>query len=344
MAKAHLSCHIYKLNTKTNKTQIFPNFRNNSKTSYLPSQTRDAFLSNSDQGSYKMTSNELNINPKSDSTMNKNSCPNDTIIPQKCNLPDVLPVGVKLFNHHHQSQQQLQLQTQTSDYHSMEHLSCPQTAPVMQNPTKNVFQFQSTTTSSPSIQASFTSQSVFDLNTGPQLLKYDEVIDKNVSSPNLYETPLNSQNVECDKIAMVRKITMVEDSLSVTDVEAKTPELSENIPLMESTLTIDKLEMPLEESLQLVTLRNSPIHNDIDESKLTQRTEIILRVHPSTQEVASQTESDCKNAENDLKVDYWNPLARKKLQEEYDCEKLSKDLAFLLSPSDKLHEILGESL
>lgn len=68
-------------------------FRSNSKASYLPrQQPRDKLHSDPDHGSYKLTltSNEDSINHHSD------VFPEEIIAtPTKCNLPDVLPPGVK---------------------------------------------------------------------------------------------------------------------------------------------------------------------------------------------------------------------------------------------------------
>ena len=86
-----------------------------------------------------------------------------------------------------------------------------------------------------------------------------------------------------------------------------------------------------------------------------QKTEIVLRVHPIMQETACQTdetsevhEDQILNLHNDddlekpSKINLWSTQKRKKHPEELDFENLSKDLASQLSPSDKLHSILGE--
>lgn len=86
-----------------------------------------------------------------------------------------------------------------------------------------------------------------------------------------------------------------------------------------------------------------------------QKTEIVLRVHPIMQETACQTDETSEvhednilnlHNEDDLekpsKINLWSTQKRKKHPEELDFENLSKDLASQLSPSDKLHSILGE--
>ncbi|XP_055592029.1 protein Shroom isoform X4 [Uranotaenia lowii] len=64
--------------------------RSNSKASYLPRQPRDKLHSDPDHGSYKLTltSNEDSIN-------HNDVFPEEIITSSKCNLPDVLPPGVK---------------------------------------------------------------------------------------------------------------------------------------------------------------------------------------------------------------------------------------------------------
>lgn len=280
----------------------------------MTAQSNNSFSTQSDHGSYKMTSCELlNLSSQNMDNNLPSPMPSENIVTPKCNLPDVLPVGVK-FSHQ-----------PANDYHNpSDHLNCSQTAPVISNPSKNVFHFQSI--SNASVQPNFSTKSVFELNT----VSASQIYDKPESDINLYESPLNSQNIECDKIATVRKITMVEDS---------TPMKQES-----NSVQINKL---IENSV-VMEISDKSIDNEIDESKLTQRTELILRVQPSTQEVETQTEIVEDRTENktspkeEQKDDFWNPLTRKKYQEEYDCEKLSIDLAHLLSPNDKLHEILGE--
>lgn len=301
----------------------------------MTAQSNNSFSTQSDHGSYKVTSCELNLSsPNMDNNL-PSPMHSDNIVTPNCNLPDVLPVGVK-FSH----------QPANDYHHPSDHLNCSQTAPVISNPSKNVFHFQSI--SNPSVQPNFSTKSVFELSTVSASQIYDkpesdinlyesplnsQIYDKTESDINLYESPLNSQNIECDKIATVRKITMVEDS---------TPMKQES-----NSVQINKL---IENSL-VMEISDKSINNEIDESKLTQRTELILRVQPSTQEVETQTEIVEDRTESktptieEQKDDFWNPLTRKKYQEEYDCEKLSKDLlAHLLSPNDKLHEILGEFL
>ena len=99
--------------------------------------------------------------------------------------------------------------------------------------------------------------------------------------------------------------------------------------------------------------RNSPVRDVINSPcvspqpgieglTLVQRTEVVLRVNTTTIDAASQTEllddqeDRLKNKEEIL------PEPRKKLPEEIECERLSKDLASQLNPNDKLVTILGK--
>jgi hypothetical protein len=76
-----------------------------------------------------------------------------------------------------------------------------------------------------------------------------------------------------------------------------------------------------------------------------QRTEVVLRVNAPTNDVASQTEMPEELvAERRYRDEEPESLAkpRKKLQEEIECEELSRDLANQLGPNDKLLPILGK--
>lgn len=98
----------------------------------------------------------------------------------------------------------------------------------------------------------------------------------------------------------------------------------------------------------------SPQPGVIEALTLVQRTEVVLRVNAPTNDVASQTEEPAvllgvnptaeKEVERHRPEEETESLAkpRKKLQEEIECEELSRDLANQLGPDDKLLPILGE--
>lgn len=78
--------------------------------------------------------------------------------------------------------------------------------------------------------------------------------------------------------------------------------------------------------------------------QVVQRTEIVLRLNAPTSEAASQTDdyesmlSDCDD-DNDGQIHF----AKIRHTEDLDCEKLSKDLVSQLSPTDRLHHLLGKN-
>ncbi|XP_008208251.1 protein Shroom [Nasonia vitripennis] len=96
----------------------------------------------------------------------------------------------------------------------------------------------------------------------------------------------------------------------------------------------------------------SPQSGVIEGLTLVQRTEVVLRVNAPTNDVASQTEEPAtllgvtpaaeKEVERHRPEEETESLAkpRKKLQEEIECEELSRDLANQLGPDDKLLPIL----
>ncbi|OXU25678.1 hypothetical protein TSAR_006866 [Trichomalopsis sarcophagae] len=96
----------------------------------------------------------------------------------------------------------------------------------------------------------------------------------------------------------------------------------------------------------------SPQPGVIEGLTLIQRTEVVLRVNAPTNDVASQTEEPAtllgvtpaaeKEVERLRPEEETESLAkpRKKLQEEIECEELSRDLANQLGPDDKLLPIL----
>lgn len=110
-----------------------------------------------------------------------------------------------------------------------------------------------------------------------------------------------------------------------------------------------------EEEIHATTLASlNAKNNALKIATPVQKTEIVLRLHPMMQEAACQTDETTDAHDNSLNI--WNgdletpPISilkktsakRQKHPEELDFENLSKDLASQLSPSDKLHSILGE--
>lgn len=224
----------------------------------------------------------------------------------------------------------------------------------------------------------YTSQSTVDLKMtqviDPKLYTNDELIktyhQQKEACRELNKTILNNSLQatavsECDnKIAVVRKLNMVESpdlspKNSTESLIDKKTTSTESLKSLEEKATNEKSEkeMKTESAKAEVEVAASPAPSDTDDAlKVTvvQKTEVVLRVHPIMQEMACQTDETSEVHENvsitsngDLdkssKVSLWNtPTKRKKHPEELDFENLSKDLASQLSPSDKLHSILGE--
>jgi protein Shroom len=118
----------------------------------------------------------------------------------------------------------------------------------------------------------------------------------------------------------------------------------------------DEVEMQEVKEVESINCSPTPSEtNETDSLKMVQKTEIVLRVNPIMHETACQTDDTTDtfesivmtNGEHEkllLKTNSnsWNTPTRKIHPEEVDCENLSKDLASQLSPSDKLHNILGK--
>lgn len=193
-------------------------------------------------------------------------------------------------------------------------------------------------------------------------------LNKTILNNSLQATSVN----ECDnKIAVVRKLNMVESpdvspKNSVESLIDKKTTSTESLKSLEEKATSEKSEKDIktENAKKNKEAATSPSLSDTDDALKTiptvtvpvQKTEIVLRVHPIMQETACQTDETSEVLENivitpngDLdkapKVNLWStPTKRQKHPEELDFENLSKDLASQLSPSDKLHSILGEFL
>lgn len=184
-------------------------------------------------------------------------------------------------------------------------------------------------------------------------------LNKTILNNSLQATPVN----ECDnKIAVVRKLNMVEtpDASPKNSVESLIDKKTTSTESLEEKAMSEKSEKEIktESSKKVAT---SPALSDTSDDALkmstvatVQKAEIVVRVYPIMQETACQTDETAEDHESTLvmtngdlekpsKLNLWNtPMTRKKHPEELDFENLSKDLASQLSPSDKLHSILGE--
>jgi hypothetical protein len=194
-------------------------------------------------------------------------------------------------------------------------------------------------------------------------------LNKTILNNSLQATPVN----ECDnKIAVVRKLNMVEspDASPKNSIESlidKKTTSTESLKSLEEKAMSEKSEKEMktaekatankDEEVEVATTptKTSSLSDTDDAPVAMQKTEIVLRVHPIMQETACQTdetsevhEDNISNVQNEddlekpSKINLWSTQKRKKHPEELDFENLSKDLASQLSPSDKLHSILGE--
>lgn len=180
-------------------------------------------------------------------------------------------------------------------------------------------------------------------------------LNKTILSNSLQTLP------ECDnnKVAVVRKLNMVDCTLGGSDDENLID--TKKTAVIKTTSTESLEEKAMSEKSEKEIKKDEEAENSADALNTMQMSEIVLRVHPIMQETACQTDEttivdeECHenyttNAVNghavidDCEKSKCNVFVptRKKYPEEVDCENLSKDLASQLSPSDKLHSILGE--
>jgi hypothetical protein len=222
----------------------------------------------------------------------------------------------------------------------------------------------------------YTSQSTIDLKMtqviDPKLYTNEELIkayhqqkeacrelNKTILSNSLQTLP------ECDnnKVAVVRKLNMVDCApLSGSGGNSDDENLIDTKTVIKTTSTESLEEKAMSEKSEKEIKKDEEAENSVDALNTMQMSEIVLRVHPIMQETACQTDEttvdeECHetnninavnghevSGEDDCEKSKCNVFVptRKKYPEEVDCENLSKDLASQLSPSDKLHSILGE--
>jgi protein Shroom len=354
----------------------------------LPRQQREKLL-DPDHGSYKLTLHELNDTIKEYHQEEITKCNLPDVLPVNVKYHNSYrhthrsPIGLQ--PHFHSSDSHLAPQTapvlngnSLKSIFQFSSSSSPSTA--------STASVQSSASSSPLIPTSpfgnghlqnspkYTSQSTIDLKMtqviDPKLYTNEELIkayhQQKEACRELNKTILNNslQSLpsanECDnnKIAVVRKLNMVESPTATSPIIASSEEnLIDMTTTTKATSTESLEEKAMNEKSEKEIKKDEEAENSsIDELKLMQKSEIVLRVHPIMQETACQTdESAIEFPENDdhvetavngdceknNKCNVFTPM-RKKHPEEVDCENLSKDLASQLSPSDKLHSILGE--
>lgn len=183
-------------------------------------------------------------------------------------------------------------------------------------------------------------------------------LNKSIFNNSLQATLVN----ECDnKIAVVRKLNMVEtpnvspksSAECLSDKKTTSTESLKSLEEKAMSEKSEKEEIQTEKSKKDEEVVAETVASDTDDalktSGVVQKSEVELRVHPIMQEMACQTDETAEALDGTIsnvdldkspKVSLWS--TRKKHPEELDFENLSKDLASQLSPSDKLHSILGE--
>ncbi|CAG9803939.1 unnamed protein product [Chironomus riparius] len=225
---------------------------------------------------------------------------------------------------------------------------------------------QSTSLQSPK----YTSQSTIDLKMtqviDPKLYTNEELIKayhqqketcRELNKTILCNSLQSIQSLnECDnKIAVVRKLNMVESpeesNENLNDTKNTSTESLEEKAMNEKSEKQIKIEKSTNSEIEEEPL----ILEETDESKVMQKTEITLTVRPIIQDkidMACQTEESqdsdknisLSNVEDESlnkdSTNFTKLFTPNQRPEEFDCEKLSKDLISQLSPSDKLHNIL----
>lgn len=368
---------------------FFYYYRSNSKASYLPRQQRDKLL-DPDHGSYKLTLHELsdNINVEYQEDLTKCNLPD--VLPVNVKYHNSYR---NAYHHHHhmksphfhssdsqlvpQSAPTLSGNPMKSIFHfqmsnNLNSMSPPTTAPIQSIPASPSFSNGSPAMSpqSTSLQSpKYTSQSTIDLKMtqviDPKLYTNEELIKayhqqketcRELNKTILCNSLQSIQSLnECDnKIAIVRKLNMVESP------EESTENLNDTKNTSTESLEEKAMNEKSEKQIKIENSNNPEIEEEpviteeTDESKVMQKSEIILTVHPVIQDkidMACQTEESQESEqnislssvedENYKKDSFKNVFTPKQRPEEFDCEKLSKDLISQLSPSDKLHNILG---
>ncbi|XP_046608221.1 uncharacterized protein LOC124299218 [Neodiprion virginianus] len=164
-------------------------------------------------------------------------------------------------------------------------------------------------------------------------------------------SPPNSPNVSGESASFVERISVVSSRRKVssptqTDDDRRDEYSGSNQAKYSQTSGGNESADLGNERTALTSLCVSP-QPGIEGLTLVQRTEIVLRVNAATSDAASQTEiipDDGREARideaSDDSQDDVIPEPRRKLQEEIECEELSRDLASQLSPNDRLVTIL----
>lgn len=215
----------------------------------------------------------------------------------------------------------------------------------------------------------YTSHSTIDLKMSqiidPKIYSNDELIrvynqQKETSleftNTNLCDSLKTIQSLnECDnKIAVVRKLNMV-DACDISE-GLKDLKCNESVESLEEKAVHEKSEKQIKfENLQFKSCNNIETEKFSQKLNMIQNSKIHLDVHQNVQDkidMACQTDvsqesyngSTLNNPETSKSTCTLSSSHDHSFNNDIDCDKLSKDLISQLSPSDKLHSILGISV
>lgn len=204
-----------------------------------------------------------------------------------------------------------------------------------------------TSSLSPHSNSSRTSQAnvidipkTLDLETSSSSSNYDDKTQRDSTPPPSASPPPPPLEACEEDILRKTSIAYTSSSPIIKSPKINEPELKE-----EDTSRANNSESTTEHIL-------SQLDSSTDSLKLVQRSEIILRVNPSTVETASQTDditdselkslTDLGSSSNkDAETSNRTTLQpRQRLPIEDDCEKLSKELATMIQANDELVHLL----
>lgn len=302
-------------------------YRSTSKASYLPRQPREKIEPDLDHGSYKL----MALNEVTENTItNKLKC---DFKPPKSNLPDVLPTNAKCHSPGHPRQHF------RYRHDSIEHKGPSQVS----SHSTNSLPYYQVSNAAPSSQHHY-SQS--------KLKQYSELPQKPViSTPIIMENPryTSHSSIEMQKTTIPNPKLYTNEDLIKTYREQKLAcmELSKNIQnnfermQIESDFAVVR-KLNLTEVPPQTDAFEKVIEIEMENNSL-QNCEENIEDKESLEFLETQNdfvENDLKYIEDNLNNDGFTFC--KKLPDELECEKLSREITRQISSSDRLHNILGE--
>lgn len=122
------------------------------------------------------------------------------------------------------------------------------------------------------------------------------------------------------------------------------PLVSKTVNVSTSTSLSEDLDK--EEKVKIVgdiSVLDRTVNNCGEPLRLVQRSEVTLRVNAMTSDAASQTETTTTAIAPSPPPTTATSIVRHQLQEEIECDQLSRDFASQLSPTHRLQGILGKN-